>query len=89
MNVNVVVALIYGLWQDGRLREMCLGVPQIRGIPFEIMRSRFFLRILLEQLGGALSTQLLWISSQGGRWTVGLLDGPKAGPFFLLNLLVY
>ena len=88
MNVHIVVVLVL-VWQDGRLRELYISMPEIRGIPFKYLRRRFFLRILLEQQRGAFSAQRLWISRQSGRWTVGLLDGAAPGPFLLLDLLVY
>ena len=91
MNVHVVVALVllHALWQDARLRELDIGLPEIRKIPFKNLRRRFFLLILLEQQGGTLGAQRLWISSQPGRGTVGLLDCAVPGPFLLLHLLVY
>ena len=91
MNVHVVVPLVllHALWQDGRVRELYVSMPEIRGTPFKHLRRRFFLRILLEQQGGALGAQCFWITSQPGRGTVGLLDGAAPGPFLLLDLLVY
>ena len=91
MNVHVVVPLVllHALWQDGRLGELYVSMPEIRGTPFKQLRRRFFLRILLEQQGGALGAQRLWITSQPGRGAIRLLDGAASGPFLLLNLLVY
>ena len=64
-------------------------MPEIWGIPFKHLRRRFFLRILLEQQGGALRAQRLWITSQPGRGAIRLLDGAAPGPFLLLDLLIY